>query len=86
MLLWGKQRTGCQYHFWCTNVPRQDIEAQKFWCNRDENVSRCHYRTSEIGAESLAGLKEVVSHPKENDTLITKTAPQNIEEHKLKVS
>ena len=50
------------------------------------SVSRCHYRRSEIVAESLAGLKEVVSHPKETRTLIRKTAPQNFKEHELKVS
>ena len=44
------------------------------------SVSRCHYRRSEIVAESLAGLKEVVSHPKETRTLIRKTAPQNFKE------
>ena len=50
------------------------------------SVSRCHYRRSEIVAESLAGMKEVVSHPKETRTLIRKTAPQNFKEHELKVS
>ena len=50
------------------------------------SVSRCHYRRSEIVVESLAGLKEVVSHPKETRTLIRKTAPQNFKEHELKVS
>lgn len=86
VLLWGKQRTSCQYHFRCTNVSRQDIEAQKFWGNRDENVSRCHYRRSEIAAESLEGLKEVVFQSKETGSLITKTAPQNFKKNELKVS
>ena len=85
MLLWGKQRTGCQYHFLCTNVSRQDIQAHEFWQNRDEKCQQVHYRRSEIAVESLAGLKEVVSHPKETGTLIRKTAPQNFKEHELKV-
>ena len=50
------------------------------------SVSRGHYRRSEIAAESLAGLKEVTSHPKETGTLIRKTAPQNFKEHEPKVS
>ena len=50
------------------------------------SVSRSHYRRSEIAVESLAGLKEVVSHPKETGTLIRKTAPTNFKEHELNVS
>ena len=83
---WGKQTTGCQYQFWCTNVSRQEMKHRHSDKTGMRSVSRCHYRRSEIVAESLAGLKEVVSHPKETRTLIRKTAPQNFKEHELKVS
>ena len=78
--------TGCQYNFWCTNVSRQEMKHRNSDKTGMRSVSRCHYRRSEIVAESLAGLKEVVSHPKETRTLIRKTAPQNFKEHEIKVS
>ena len=37
---WGKQTTGCQYQFWCTNVSGHRHEAQKFLQNRDENCQQ----------------------------------------------
>ena len=86
MLLWGKQTTGCQYKFWCTNVPRQDMKHRNSDKTGMRIVSRCHYRRSEIAAESLARLKEVISNPKETGTLIRKTTPQNFKEHEPKVS
>ena len=49
------------------------------------SVSKCNYR-SLIAAESLTGLKVVISHHKETGALIRKTARQNFRDHELKVS